>query len=139
MRFVFIESFNLKFWNGELARTKKGISGTHSASMYLAEALAANSHEVIFVSLYDTMVETDYLGVKYVNDSNFEPTECDYIVTTNNLDDLNVLNKIHHYQKIIIILNNDLSYHAKLFSFPKHKIALAYLNQSRWESLVKLF
>ena len=48
MKFIFTESFPL-IWNGYTARNNKGISGSHTVSMYLAEGLANSFSENIRV------------------------------------------------------------------------------------------
>ena len=102
MYFVFVESFDLRFWNGYIARNQKGISGYPNASMYLAEGLAKSGHRVELVSTKDNLEEIEYMGVKYINYRNFNGTYCDYIVTKYVLNDLLILNKISEYKKIII-------------------------------------
>ena len=51
MKFIFTESFPL-IWNGYTARNNKGISGSHTVSMYLAEGLAkSEENDVTIVNL----------------------------------------------------------------------------------------
>jgi len=107
MKFVFSESYILK-WNGYTARNEKGISGTHNASMYLAEALARLNHEVIFVNVNNNIISGEYLNVKYINYDEFESCNCDYIITTYMTEDLKILSKILNYNKLIMIMNNPL-------------------------------
>ena len=110
MRFLFTESFGISEWNGEQARITKGISGSHTAAMYLAEALVLQNQEVDFVSLRNQMIPTKYKGVQYVNYRDFSPMEkeYDFLITTHNLNDLQILSKIHIKQKIIFIMHNEL-------------------------------
>jgi len=128
MRFVFVESFDIKDWNGEIARLSRGISGSHSAGMYLAEGLANMGHTINFVSTNNNMVETVYLGVNYVNIDNFGETTCDYVITTNNLRDLSILHNIHVGNKVIILMHNDLCNHEMFFQFDKNMFIIAYFN-----------
>jgi len=134
MKFIFTESFKIKDWNGYVARYVKGVSGSHSAPMYLAEGLAAKGHEVEFVSINNNFIPTSYLNVKYTNLKEFEPTMCDYIITTNYTTDLAILNKIRELKKIILLMHNDLVYnedklHEHIFKqFDKSKILIAYLS-----------
>ena len=44
MKFIFVESFGLKNWNGETARFNIGISGTHTFILYVAEGLVKFGH-----------------------------------------------------------------------------------------------
>ena len=46
MKFVLLDSFDI-VWNGYSARYKDGISGSHSAIMYLAEGIAKNSDNIV--------------------------------------------------------------------------------------------
>jgi len=110
MRFLFTESFGISEWNGEQARITKGISGSHTAAMYLAEALVLQNQEVDFISLRNQMIPSEYKGVRYMNFQNFSPTEkeYDFLITTHNLNDLQILSKIHIRQKIILIMHNEL-------------------------------
>ena len=122
MKFIFSESFNLN-WNGYIARNEKGISGTHNASMYLAEALANLGHDVTILNtscylkniihrdkysaritikgteiIYNNnIIIGEHLGVKYINISDIEDIiDCDYIITTYNVDDLDILKKVNN-------------------------------------------
>jgi len=129
MYFVFTESFSIKDWNGEIARFESGISGTHNASMYLAEALASKNHIVDFVSINNNLIETTYKGVNYINYENYNITSCDYIITTFVMKDLLLLNKINSFKKIIVLMNNDICNHELSFQINKDYIIIAYLNQ----------
>jgi hypothetical protein len=128
MKFVFPESINISKWNGEDARNHNGISGTHTAIMYLAEGLASLGHEVYIVGIFNNLIETTYLNVNYINYDNFNHDSCDFIITTYYLKDLNILDKIRSFNKIIILFNNDLCFYDRLFTIDKNKIILAYLN-----------
>jgi len=148
MRFIFIESFRLN-WNGYTARFKNGISGTHNTIMYLAEALAKLDHDVTVINTsfvtrhipkYNTIlykiqylkyiIPETYNNVKYINCDKFESTDCDYIITTYNTDDLEILKKINNYKKIIVIMNNPLcgSNINKLQLLDKTKILIAFIS-----------
>jgi hypothetical protein len=129
MKFIFIESFNIKDWNGEIARKVKGISGSHSASMYLSEGLANLGHDVYFISINNNLVETTYMGVKYINYCNFSDTICDYIVTTYHLHDFYIFDKLTEFKKIIVLMNNDLCFHEHVFNIDKEHIIIGYLNE----------
>jgi hypothetical protein len=59
MHFVFVESFDLKSWNGETSRKERGVSGSHSSPMYLAEGLSSLGHRVDFVSINNNFIETN--------------------------------------------------------------------------------
>lgn len=128
MHFVFIESFDLKSWNGETSRKNRGVSGSHSSPMYLAEGLASIGHRVDFISINNNFIETNYLNVNYINFNNYNNSSCDYIITSHKLDDLIILDKIHNYNKIIIILHNDLCCFNRFFDINKDKIILSYIN-----------
>jgi hypothetical protein len=97
MKFVFTESFNIEPWNGYIARYRKGISGSHNASMFLAEEMARLGHDVEFVSINNKMLPNTYLKVKYINYEQYEPTDCDYIIMTYEVNNAKILNKISEY------------------------------------------
>jgi len=127
MKFIFVDAFDL-VWNGKTSRYKTGVSGSHNAPMYLAEALA-KEHEVEFVSVSNHMVEDTYLNVKYTNMVNFSPTECDYIVMCNVLTTLSILDKIISFQKLIILTQNDLFHYNRLFQVDRKKVVIAYISE----------
>jgi len=148
MKFIFVESFKLN-WNGYTARFKSGISGTHNTIMYLAEALAKLDHDVTVINTsfvtrhipkYNTIlynihylnniIPNTYNNVKYINFDKFESTDCDYIITTYNTDDLVILKKINNYKKMIVIMNNPLtgSNINKFQSLDKTKILIAFIS-----------
>ena len=109
MIIVFTESFKIFGWNGYNARAIKGVSGSHNGPMYLAEGFAEAGHTVYFVALNKTIEPLEYKGVKYINYDEFERQEhCDLIVTTNNIQDLIILNKIGHYHRLAMIMHNEL-------------------------------
>lgn len=88
-------------WNGEIARDVRGISGTHAASMFLAEGLAARGHFVQYVS--DSVNSAEYKGVKYIPASVVSRIDCDIFVTTYNLSDFSLLSRIPFTTKKILI------------------------------------
>jgi glycosyltransferase involved in cell wall biosynthesis len=129
MKFIFVDSFKL-VWNGYSARHHEGISGSHSAIMYLAEGLAKNgNHNVEIVSTKNNLIEGTHLNVKYSNFDNFQNQQCDFIVTNNLLDTLYILDKIDNYNKIIILTQNDLYLYKKLFTIDKNKILIGYISE----------
>jgi FkbM family methyltransferase len=138
MRFLFTESFGISEWNGEQARITKGISGSHTAAMYLAEALVLQNQEVDFVSLRNQMIPTKYKGVQYMNIQDFSPMEkeYDFLITTHNLNDLQILSKIHIRQKIILIMHNELynddgTHSMELFyRLDASKVALGFISET---------
>ena len=109
MIIVFTESFKIFGWNGYNARYVKGVSGSHNGPMYLAEGFAEAGHTVYFVALNKTIECTEYKGVKYHNYDDFDyQNHCDLIVTTNNIHDLIILNKIRNYRHLAMIMHNEL-------------------------------
>ena len=131
MRFIFSESYILN-WNGYTARYEKGISGTHNASMYLAEALAELNHEVIFVNVFNNIIPGFYNNIKYVNLDKFDGCDCDYIITTYMVNDLLILNKILNYNKIIMIMNNPLDVNNNtnlIHNINPNKIMIAFISE----------
>ena len=131
MKFIFVESFRLN-WNGYTARYEKGISGTHNASMYLAEALAELNHEVIFVNVFNNIIPGFYNNIKYVNLDKFDGCDCDYIITTYMVNDLLILNKILNYNKIIMIMNNPLDVNNNtnlIHNINPNKIMIAFISE----------
>ena len=148
MKFIFVESFRLN-WNGYTARFKNGISGTHNTIMYLAEALAKLDHNVTVINTayitrhipkyntilykiqyFNNIIPETYNNVKYINYDKFESTNCDYIITTYNTDDIEILKKINNYKKMIVIMNNPLcgSNMYKFQSLDKTKILIAFIS-----------
>jgi len=85
MRFIFIEPFDTEQWNGEIARNSKDLSLTHTTMLHLAETLSNKNHSVDFVSFNNNIIETNYNNVNYINYSNFQISEYDFIITSNNL------------------------------------------------------
>lgn len=129
MFFAFVESFDLKSWNGETARKERGVSGSHYSPMYLAEGLSLQGNHVDFISLNNNFIETNYMGVNYINYENYNNCQCDFIIISNNLNDLTILDKIKNYNKIIILLHNDLyCLNNRFFNMNKDKILLSYIN-----------
>jgi glycosyltransferase involved in cell wall biosynthesis len=117
--------------------------------MYLAEALAKLDHDVTVINTsfvtrhlpkYNTIlykihylkhiIPETYNNVKYINYDKFESTNCDYIITTYNTDDLEILKKINNYKKMIVIMNNPLcgSNMYKFQSLDKTKILIAFIS-----------
>ena len=135
-RILFIEAFHLKEWNGYTARHIKGTSGTHSASMYLAEEFAKRGYEVDFVS--PNIIDTTYLGVNYKNFQEFPlNTVYDYIFTTNNMLDLQIANKVVHYKKLIVIMGNPLLQpdFLNVFKIPVNKFVVAYVSKTSQDAI----
>lgn len=137
MHFVFVESFAINCWNGEICRFKKGISGSHNAPMYLGEGLAKQGHEVEFVSILNNMEETTYNDVTYINYDNYMNVTCDYVITTNNLLDFKIFNKIKDFKKVFILMqneifcmHNDVNSLEQYFKSYKENIIITYLNES---------
>jgi hypothetical protein len=64
MKIIFVESFDRKLLNGRVSRYEKGVSGTHTSIIYLAEGLANLKQKVEIVSIYNNIKEEEYLGVK---------------------------------------------------------------------------
>jgi FkbM family methyltransferase len=129
MKFIFVDSYNLK-WNGNTARYTTGISGSHNGHMYLAEGLAAANNEVIMVSTKNNIIEDIYNGVQYMNLSNFTHTKCSYIIIMNNIQSLEILNYITQYEKLLIIMQNDLCYISTDFvNIDLSKILICYISE----------
>jgi FkbM family methyltransferase len=108
MKFLFTESFGISDWNGKTARTTKGISGSHTAAMHLAEALVLQNQQVDFVSMRNRIEPIQYKGVNYFNVKDFIGGEYDFLITTHNLNDLQILSKATIQQKIILVMHNEL-------------------------------
>lgn len=129
MRILFIDNFNIK-WNGYTARHENGISGSHSALMYLAEGLAINTNfNVEIISTTNNIIERNYLNVQYSNLENLEKIVCDYIFITHDCGSLIVLDKIEYFYKIIILTQNDLVNYDRLLSIDKDKIIIGYISE----------
>jgi len=108
MKFLFTESFGISGWNGEKARTSQGISGSHTAAMYLAEALVLQNQHVDFVSMRNQIESAKYKGVQYQNYRDFQGGEYDFLITTHNLNDLQILSKATIQQNILLVMHNEL-------------------------------
>ena len=67
MNFILAESYDLHDWNGEKARTFKGVSGAFNAMIYIAEGLVCQGNNVIIVSMKNHVKPTKYNGVVYMN------------------------------------------------------------------------
>jgi FkbM family methyltransferase len=138
MKFLFTESFGISEWNGKNARTTKGISGSHTAAMYLAEALVLQNQQVDFVSMRNQIEPIQYKGVNYFNVKDFMAGEYDFLITTHNLNDLQILSKATIQQKIILILHNELynddphspNTFAPLLSIDIPRIILAFISKT---------
>lgn len=129
MKFIFVDSFDI-VWNGNTARHINGVSGSHSAIMYLAEAIAKYEfNQVVIVSTVNNLIEDTYLNVKYTNFINFQPTECDYIITTNVLTCLSIMSKIVSYTRILIVTHCELYHYEPLFGIDKQKILICYISE----------
>jgi glycosyltransferase involved in cell wall biosynthesis len=128
MKFIFVDSFDL-IWNGKTARYKNGVSGSHSALFYLAEGLASQGTDVEIVSIKNNLIEDTYLNVKYTNYDNFHSSDCDYIVTVNNLSTLRILDKIVSFKKLLILTENDLYEYDNFFTIDKEKVLICYISE----------
>jgi len=129
MKFIFVDCFDL-IWNGYTSRFENGVSGSHNGLLYLAEGIAKISGmEVIITSTVNNIIETEYLGVKYINYDNLNENICDYIITHNDLRSWRILNKIHNFNKIIILTHNELFNYERFFSINKSKIIIAYISE----------
>jgi len=129
MHFIFISSFEVGNWNGEIAKRSKELTLTHTTMLYLAETLSNRGHSIDFVSFNNNIIETTYLGVNYINFNNFSNNTCDFIISTNNLLELQILSKISSCNKIIILVNNPLYNYEILSYIPNKNIVLAYLHE----------
>ena len=128
-KFVFVDNYDL-VWNGKTARYHNGVSGSHCAPLYLAEALAKHpNNSVEVVSTKNNIIEDTYLNVKYINFNNFQPSDCDYIILQNDLHALKILNKILSYKKLLILTQNDLFNYNKMFNIDKKKIIICYISE----------
>ena len=129
-RILFVETLHLKDWNGYTARYTRGISGTHTASMYLAEEFVKRGYEVDFVS--PNIINAVHLGVNYKNFELGVDKVYDYIFITNNMLDLQIVNKVIHYKKLFIVIHNPLLQPQLLglFKIEKSKIVIAFISES---------
>jgi glycosyltransferase involved in cell wall biosynthesis len=118
---VFVESFLREDtpWNGRIMRESAGVSGTHTSSVYLAEVIATTlGYKVYFLS--HGIVEETYQGVHYRNTNHIEDLECDIVITTNNMEDLDdVFRKLHFRGPVTImpLMNNNLLHSDRLNHF----------------------
>jgi len=146
MKFLFTESFGISGWNGEIARTIKGVSGSHTAAMYLAEALVLQNQQVDFVSMRNRIEPMKHKGVNYFNVKDFEGDSYDFLITTHNLNDLQILSKATIQQKIIIILHNELynddphspNTFAPLLAIEKSRIILAFISRTSQRLILQI-
>jgi len=136
MRFIFIEPFDTEQWNGEIARNSKDLSLTHTTMLHLAETLSNKNHSVDFVSFNNNIIETNYNNVNYINYSNFQISEYDFIITSNNLIGLQILFKIPSYSKIIILTTSELYNYDILSYISITNIVLAYFHPFEKQNII---
>ena len=110
MKIVFIEQFlKNQLWNGRTMREIKGLSGTHTAGIFLAESLVTFGHTVTYYS--KTILQETYNGVKYVNSDVIETMDADIIFMTFNIMDFQMIyNRFDYFKKrvpIIAIMHTD--------------------------------
>lgn len=137
MKFILVDSFDL-VWNGKTSRYDNGVSGSHNAPMYLAEALAREKHEVEIVSTKNNIIEEVYLNVKYTNFKNFQRTSCDYIISTNFMITLDILDKITSYNKLLILSQNELAHFGKMLNIPNDKIIMCYISEYAKRNIISI-
>jgi FkbM family methyltransferase len=144
MKFVFVETLPLPRWNGTESRITRGVSGTHAAIINLAEALVMQNHSCIVVSTTNNIKEDICNGVHYLNIEHFEEQSCDYVIATNYINEMVILNKITNYKKVIFILHNELanlvlSYEYSPFTnIPRNKVLLAYISENSKMNILKM-
>lgn len=144
MKFVFIESLPLQNWNGRESRKTRGVSGTHTAIINLAESLVLQQNICTVVSNTNNIKEDSYNGVKYLNINNFNDDSCDYIIVTNLIVDLNILNKITNYNRVICVLHNEFANFdtpndfSMLTNLPRDKVLLAYISENSKINILKM-
>jgi glycosyltransferase involved in cell wall biosynthesis len=110
MKIVFIEQFlKNQLWNGRTMREIKGLSGTHTAGIFLAESLVTFGHNIIYYS--KTILQETYNGVKYVNADVVETMDADIIFMTFNIMDFQMIyNRFDYFNKrvpLIAIMHTD--------------------------------
>jgi hypothetical protein len=136
MKFIFVESLPLPNWNGTEARNTRGVSGTHTAIINLAEALVIQNHSCIVVSISNNIKEEICNGVQYLNVDNFTEQSCDYFIATNHINEMVILNKIKNYKKGIFVLHNELLNVVESDDFspftniPRNKILLTFISEN---------
>ena len=131
MRFIFAESFELGNWNGKIARRGRCVSGGHNSIVYLGEGLARiPGTEVEIVSIKDNIAETTFNGVKYTNFSRFLTKSCDYVVSTDNLADLQILQKITSFKKIIIQSHSSIENVGYLNQIDANRVIVSYVSET---------
>lgn len=118
---VFIESFlNMSTpWNGRMMREEVGISGSHTAIIYLAEEIASWDNYNVYV-LSHGVIDEDYKNVKYRLIENVNNIECDVAIITFNLEDIVTLaSKLTFRGKrnIISVLGCDLCHTERIGHF----------------------
>ena len=131
MRFIFVESFELGNWNGKIARRGNSVSGGHNSIVYLSEGLARiPGTEVEVVSIKDNIAETTFNGVIYTNFSRFLTKSCDYVVSTNNPADLQILQKITSFKKIIIQSHSPIENFEYLNQIDANRVIVSYVSET---------
>jgi hypothetical protein len=119
-------------WNGQIAREVRGISGAHTASMFLAEGLAALGHHVQYIS--DFVFTAEYKGVNYISASIVSSIECDVFITTYNFTEFSLLKRIpFKYKKILMLLNKDpvsaYTVSNELLALPREKLSFVHVSR----------
>jgi hypothetical protein len=144
MKFVFVESFQLSKWNGYNARYIKGVSGSHNGPMYLAEALASFGHEVIFISMRNMMESIVYKNVRYMNYEDMPDMDTDVLVTTNNIFDYEIFQKLKKFRKVVLVIHNelyndnpeDMHNFDPLFKLKPSSILVVYVSKTSRENFI---
>ena len=141
MKFIFVESFSLpNRWNGRTHRDIAGLSGTHAASIYLAEALVALGHEARFIS--PNILPGIHRGVSYESVDSTTVRHCDAAILTYNGRDIEVmiLAKIS-CTKIYLYMGNPwfpiIPFAQIAIQFPSIKLAM--LNVSEFQRVNCLY
>jgi glycosyltransferase involved in cell wall biosynthesis len=140
MKIAFIESFINEEWNGYTARYESGVSGSHCAIFYLAEALANKNHDITVIQTQCNFNPKIVNGVYYQSMENIpekDATYYDVIVFTSYLKDLIILNKISNYNKLAFVMGcpelskYDKYNHNNIFDiFDSNKLNILYVSEN---------
>jgi hypothetical protein len=142
LSFVFVERFGgiPGKWNGQTYRESFGMSGTHAASIMLAESLAQLGHNVRYIS--PNILPGTYKNVHYETVNPRGRVSCDFVITTFSAEDLQLIENAHiSYKKLAVSMNNDwggpLNYAKTVLQIPHNRLVLLDISMmQKWNCIL---
>lgn len=141
LQIVFTGSYlDIGYFNGITFRQQRGVSGPISSTIYLAEALAARDHKVIYISdkIQESMIGVNQ--VTYYNATNVLNVHCDILITTSNLYDLAILRGDSNTRILGIVMHSDFQYFEffadKILQLSHHNVIFFHVSRyAMWNIL----